>query len=45
MIIKTLTNGRIVIPKAIRQLLEIKDGDKLFLKFEDGKIILEKAKN
>ena len=45
MIVKVNTNGRIVIPKGIRESLNIKDTDKLFLEVENDKIILKKAKN
>ncbi|AKA74687.1 AbrB/MazE/SpoVT family DNA-binding domain-containing protein [Saccharolobus solfataricus] len=33
--------GYIIIPKTVRDLLEIKEGDILILRVEDGKIVLE----
>ncbi|MHA1354531.1 MAG: AbrB/MazE/SpoVT family DNA-binding domain-containing protein [Candidatus Heimdallarchaeota archaeon] len=37
------TKGRILIPKEIRQRLKIKPGTRLFLKIEDGRLVLLKA--
>ena len=44
MIIKVNTNGRITLPKGIRESLKIEDNEKLFLNIENDKIILEKIK-
>lgn len=43
MMIKVGANGRIVIPKGIREILNIKTNDKLILNLEDNKIIIKKA--
>jgi len=37
------TKGRILIPKEIRKRLNIKPGTRLFLKIEDGRLVLLKA--
>lgn len=37
--------GYIIIPKDIRDLLGIKEGDKLILSIRDGKIVLEPERN
>ncbi|MHA1245558.1 MAG: AbrB/MazE/SpoVT family DNA-binding domain-containing protein [Candidatus Heimdallarchaeota archaeon] len=37
------TKGRILIPKEIRQRLKIKPGSRLFLKIENGRLVLLKA--
>ncbi|HEY7838788.1 MAG TPA: AbrB/MazE/SpoVT family DNA-binding domain-containing protein [Terriglobales bacterium] len=34
------TNGRVVIPKALRNLLELKPGDRIEVKEEAGRVIL-----
>lgn len=43
MIIKVGANGRIVIPKGVREILNIKEKDILKLNVEDNKIIIKKA--
>ena len=35
------SKGQIAIPKEIREVLDIKEGDKLTYKLEKGKIVLE----
>ena len=44
MIIKVNTNGRITLPKSIREGLKIEDNEKLSLNLENDKIILENIK-
>lgn len=44
-IIKTSSRGQIVIPEEIRKKHKIKEGTKLVLFEEDGKLILEKENN
>ena len=44
MIIKVGANGRIVIPKGIREILNIEEKDILKLNLENNKIIIEKVK-
>ena len=44
MIIKIDKLGRIVIPKGIREILNIEEKDILKLNLENNKIVIEKAK-
>lgn len=43
MIIKIDKLGRIVIPKGVREILNINANEKLILNLEDDKIIIKKA--
>ena len=42
-IIKVSDKGQISIPKSIRELVKIKEGDELILFEVDGKILIEKS--
>ena len=37
--------GYVILPKAVRELVGIKEGDRLVVKVEDGKVVLEPMVN
>ncbi len=41
-IVKVTVNGRLTLPKEVRERLSIKDGDRLKVYVTEGKIILER---
>lgn len=43
--VNVLAKGQVVIPKTIRELLGINEGDEITLDVEDGKIVLSKKQS
>ena len=43
-VVKVLPKGQITLPKRIREILDIKEGDTLVLESHDSEIVLKKGK-
>jgi len=43
MLIRISSNGKVVIPKAIRDSLQLKSGDQFLARIQDDKLVLERV--